>query len=46
VSEREIDNYLAALDDPERSTSVELRRAILDVVPDAERGIRHFTRRS
>jgi uncharacterized protein YdhG (YjbR/CyaY superfamily) len=36
VSDSEIDAYLAALEEPERSTLSALRRSILDVVPDAE----------
>jgi uncharacterized protein YdhG (YjbR/CyaY superfamily) len=39
VSQREIDEYLAALDEPKRSTLEELRRAILDVIPEADQGI-------
>ena len=36
---REIDEYLAALDEPKRSTLEELRRTILEIVPDAEQCI-------
>jgi uncharacterized protein YdhG (YjbR/CyaY superfamily) len=36
---REIDRYLAALDDPKRRTLEALRRSILDVVPEAEQCI-------
>jgi uncharacterized protein YdhG (YjbR/CyaY superfamily) len=36
MSSREIDRYLAALDEPKRSTLAALRTAILEVVPDAE----------
>ena len=39
VSAREIDDYLAALDEPERGTLEQLRRTILGVVPDAEQCI-------
>ena len=39
MSQREIDEYLAALDEPKRSTLEELRRAILDVIPEADQGI-------
>jgi uncharacterized protein YdhG (YjbR/CyaY superfamily) len=39
MSSREIDRYLAALDEPKRSTLEALRRSILDVVPDAEQCI-------
>jgi len=39
VSAREIDEYLAALDEPKRGTLERLRRTILDVVPDADQCI-------
>jgi uncharacterized protein YdhG (YjbR/CyaY superfamily) len=39
MSATEIDAYLAALDDPKRSTLEALRRSILQVVPEAEQGI-------
>ena len=39
MSEQEIDQYLAALDEPKRSTLEALRRSILEVVPDAEQCI-------
>jgi uncharacterized protein YdhG (YjbR/CyaY superfamily) len=39
MSEQEIDSYLAALDEPKRSTLEALRRSILEVVPDAEQCI-------
>jgi uncharacterized protein YdhG (YjbR/CyaY superfamily) len=39
MSQREIDEYLAALDEPKRSTLQELRRTILAIVPDAEQCI-------
>ncbi len=39
MSSREIDDYLAGLDEPKRSTLEALRRAILEVVPSAEEGI-------
>lgn len=35
MSAEEIDDYLAALDEPKRATLEQLRRTILDVVPDA-----------
>ena len=35
----EIDEYLAALDEPKRATLEELRRTILEIVPEAEQGI-------
>src|SRR5207253_3175847 len=39
MSAHEIDDYLAALDEPKRSTLEALRTSILDVVPDAEQCI-------
>ena len=39
MSKEEIDRYLAALDEPKRSTLGELRRTILEIVPDAEQCI-------
>ena len=39
MSPTEIDRYLAALDEPKRSTLEALRRSILEVVPEAEQGI-------
>jgi uncharacterized protein YdhG (YjbR/CyaY superfamily) len=39
VSTAEIDAYLANVDEPKRSTLQRLRRAILEVIPDAEEGI-------
>jgi len=39
VSEAEIDEYLAGLDEPKRSTLEDLRRTILAIVPDAEQCI-------
>jgi uncharacterized protein YdhG (YjbR/CyaY superfamily) len=36
VARTEIDDYLAALDEPKRSTLEALRRSILAVVPEAE----------
>jgi uncharacterized protein YdhG (YjbR/CyaY superfamily) len=39
VSHEEIDDYLAALDEPARSTLDSLRRSILAVVPEAEQCI-------
>ena len=35
----EVDEYLAGLDEPKRSTLTELRRSILAVVPEAEQGL-------
>ena len=39
MAEREIDEYLAVLEEPKRSTLEALRRDILEVVPEAEQGI-------
>ena len=39
MSSAEIDDYLAALDEPKRSTLQQLRETILSVVPEAEQGI-------
>ena len=39
VSAQEIDEYLDALDEPKRTTLVQLRQTILAIVPDAEQGI-------
>jgi len=39
MSSREIDHYLASLDEPMRSTLEALRKSILEVVPDADQCI-------
>ena len=39
MSEQEIDEYIAALEEPKRSTLEQLRRSILSVVPDAAQGL-------
>jgi uncharacterized protein YdhG (YjbR/CyaY superfamily) len=39
VSAKEIDDYLAALEEPKRSTLAQLRDTIMSIVPDAEQGI-------
>jgi uncharacterized protein YdhG (YjbR/CyaY superfamily) len=39
MAAQEIDAYLESLDEPKRSTLQELRRTILEIVPDAEQGI-------
>jgi uncharacterized protein YdhG (YjbR/CyaY superfamily) len=39
VPQEEIDEYLAGLDEPKRSTLQDLRRTILAIIPDAEQGI-------
>jgi uncharacterized protein YdhG (YjbR/CyaY superfamily) len=36
MSKREIDDYLASLEEPKRSTLTALRQSILAVIPDAE----------
>ena len=36
VSASEIDDYLEQIDEPKRTTLIQLRQTILDVVPDAE----------
>lgn len=39
MSRREVDSYLATLDEPKKSTLESLRRTILEVMPEAEEGI-------
>jgi uncharacterized protein YdhG (YjbR/CyaY superfamily) len=39
VATREVDRYLAELDEPKRSTLEALRTSVLEVVPEAEQGI-------
>jgi uncharacterized protein YdhG (YjbR/CyaY superfamily) len=39
MTPQEIDRYLAALTEPQRSTLEALRRTIRDIVPDAEEGL-------
>jgi uncharacterized protein YdhG (YjbR/CyaY superfamily) len=39
VTARDIDRYLATLEEPKRATLAALRRSILEVVPDAEQCI-------
>ena len=39
MSSAEIDDYLAGLEEPKRSTLAQLRRAILELLPSAEEGI-------
>jgi hypothetical protein len=39
VSAREIDQYLDALEEPERTTLAGLRQTILEILPEAEQGI-------
>jgi uncharacterized protein YdhG (YjbR/CyaY superfamily) len=39
VSAEEVDQYLAALEEPKRTTLECLRQTILDIVPEADQGI-------
>ncbi len=39
MSRKEIDDYLAKLDEPKRTTLQQLRRTIQSIVPNAEQGI-------
>ena len=39
MSQQEVDEYLANLDEPKRTTLQELRRTIQSIVPEAEEGI-------
>jgi uncharacterized protein YdhG (YjbR/CyaY superfamily) len=39
VSSDEIDQYLASLEEPKRSALQQLRKTILEVIPEAEEGI-------
>jgi uncharacterized protein YdhG (YjbR/CyaY superfamily) len=39
MAAQEIDRYLAALDEPKRSTLEALRKSIMEIVPEAEQGI-------
>ena len=39
VSQQEIDDYLAGLDEPKRTTLTELRGTIQGIIPKAEQGI-------
>ena len=39
MSERDVDEYLAALDEPKRGTLERLRNTILEIVPEAEQCI-------
>lgn len=41
MSRREIDRYLANVDDPKRATLEQLRQTILCIVPEAEQCISH-----
>lgn len=39
MSHEDIDEYIAALDEPKRSTLEEMRLRILEVIPDAEQAL-------
>ncbi len=39
MSAQEIDQYLAALEEPKRTTLARVRQTILDIIPEAEQGI-------
>jgi len=39
VAPQEIDDYLATLDEPKRSTLEALRKTVMEIVPGAEQGI-------
>jgi uncharacterized protein YdhG (YjbR/CyaY superfamily) len=39
MSQQEIDNYLANLDEPKRTTLQQLRQIIQSIIPTAEQGI-------
>jgi uncharacterized protein YdhG (YjbR/CyaY superfamily) len=39
VSKRDVDQYLASLDEPRRSTLEALRATILEILPEAEQGL-------
>jgi uncharacterized protein YdhG (YjbR/CyaY superfamily) len=43
MTERDIDRYLATLDEPKRETLEALRQTILEVLPDAEQCISYGT---
>ncbi len=39
MTKEEVDEYLASLEEPKRNTLEQLRRTILEVIPEAEEGI-------
>ena len=39
MTTQEVDRYLADLDEPKRTTLEEVRRRILQIIPDAEQGL-------
>lgn len=41
MSKADIDKFLRTVDEPKRSTLEEVRRRILEIVPDAEQGIKY-----
>ncbi len=43
MSQQEVDEYLANLDEPKRTTLQELRQTIHSIVPEAEEGISYGT---
>jgi uncharacterized protein YdhG (YjbR/CyaY superfamily) len=43
MSQQEVDEYLANLDEPKRTTLEELRQTIHSIVPEAEEGISYGT---
>ena len=41
MAAKDIDKFLASVEEPKRSTLEEVRRRILEIVPDAEQGIKY-----
>lgn len=41
MAAKDIDNFLASVDEPKKSTLEEVRRRILEIVPDAEQTIKY-----
>jgi uncharacterized protein YdhG (YjbR/CyaY superfamily) len=39
MSKKDVDDYLASLDEPKRTTLETLRQTILDIIPEAEQGV-------
>jgi uncharacterized protein YdhG (YjbR/CyaY superfamily) len=39
VTAEEVDGYFAGLEEPKRATMEEMRRRILEVIPDADQGL-------
>ena len=46
MSVRDVDEYLAAIDEPKRGTVERLRNTILEIVPEAEQCISYGSSRS